>query len=393
VSSLITICPQCQTGFRVTPEQLAARQGLVRCGSCAAVFNGFAALQKSAELSPEPESETREASGPTASPLNDLATGAHDMPRGDAAFSEGPSIPAAQAGVSDEEAGAATSSDAPPESSATPASGDETSDADEDAWPIIEPLEGELLPLQSRGPASSGGGLERPKEIEWPAIMLDVEPSSPSAALPFPTAKAPIETSAASDPEWKPKRGGQAAAPATVDDELLEYEPELLLPLPQPARKRPRWRVLAAVLWAVLVLQGALLFRNDIIGGWPEAYSGIHSICARLGCSVALPRQIEHITIESSELRADPDHPNVIVLTALLRSRAALPLQYPWLEVSLTDTLDIPVARRSLAPKDYLPKPPGDEEGMGAGSELTIKAAFESAEAKASGYKLRLYYP
>ena len=42
---MITVCPQCKTRFNVTPEQLAARQGLVRCGRCATAFNGFAALQ------------------------------------------------------------------------------------------------------------------------------------------------------------------------------------------------------------------------------------------------------------------------------------------------------------------------------------------------------------
>ena len=37
---LYTQCPQCHTIFAVTPEQLSARQGLVRCGKCATVFRG-----------------------------------------------------------------------------------------------------------------------------------------------------------------------------------------------------------------------------------------------------------------------------------------------------------------------------------------------------------------
>ncbi|HEX6003436.1 MAG TPA: DUF3426 domain-containing protein [Burkholderiales bacterium] len=39
--SMVTRCPACATLFRVTPEQLQARQGKVRCGRCAAVFDGF----------------------------------------------------------------------------------------------------------------------------------------------------------------------------------------------------------------------------------------------------------------------------------------------------------------------------------------------------------------
>jgi predicted Zn finger-like uncharacterized protein len=47
---MITQCPACGTHFRVTPEQLQAHQGQVRCGRCMAVFDGLQAL---AEL-PEP---------------------------------------------------------------------------------------------------------------------------------------------------------------------------------------------------------------------------------------------------------------------------------------------------------------------------------------------------
>ena len=43
---LVTTCDHCQSRFRVTPQQLNARQGRVRCGRCQAVFNGFQALER-----------------------------------------------------------------------------------------------------------------------------------------------------------------------------------------------------------------------------------------------------------------------------------------------------------------------------------------------------------
>lgn len=43
---LITTCSQCGARFRVTPQQLNAKQGQVRCGRCHAVFNGFEALER-----------------------------------------------------------------------------------------------------------------------------------------------------------------------------------------------------------------------------------------------------------------------------------------------------------------------------------------------------------
>jgi predicted Zn finger-like uncharacterized protein len=43
---LVTTCTQCRARFRVTPPQLNAKQGQVRCGRCRSVFNGFEALER-----------------------------------------------------------------------------------------------------------------------------------------------------------------------------------------------------------------------------------------------------------------------------------------------------------------------------------------------------------
>jgi predicted Zn finger-like uncharacterized protein len=43
---LITTCTHCLARFRVTPHQLNARQGQVRCGRCGKVFSGFEALER-----------------------------------------------------------------------------------------------------------------------------------------------------------------------------------------------------------------------------------------------------------------------------------------------------------------------------------------------------------
>lgn len=57
--SLITRCPVCATAFRVQRSQLAAHGGTVRCGKCAAVFDGVAGLvEEGAEqlaLEPSPQ--------------------------------------------------------------------------------------------------------------------------------------------------------------------------------------------------------------------------------------------------------------------------------------------------------------------------------------------------
>jgi len=50
--SLVTQCPSCGTRFRVTAEQLEARQGKVRCGLCLAIFDGREPLVSAPDAAP-----------------------------------------------------------------------------------------------------------------------------------------------------------------------------------------------------------------------------------------------------------------------------------------------------------------------------------------------------
>lgn len=43
---LITTCSHCHARFRVSPQQLNAKQGQVRCGRCSRIFSGFESLER-----------------------------------------------------------------------------------------------------------------------------------------------------------------------------------------------------------------------------------------------------------------------------------------------------------------------------------------------------------
>lgn len=59
---MITRCPACLTAFRVTQTQLAARDGRVRCGACAHVFDALTQLLTDAPVAAtKPVNETAEA--------------------------------------------------------------------------------------------------------------------------------------------------------------------------------------------------------------------------------------------------------------------------------------------------------------------------------------------
>lgn len=59
-----TRCPSCKTVFRVTPAQLALRDGVVRCGHCQTIFDGRAEI---ISLAPRPVDED--------SPMDDAMLG------------------------------------------------------------------------------------------------------------------------------------------------------------------------------------------------------------------------------------------------------------------------------------------------------------------------------
>jgi len=85
--TLATRCPNCGTTFRVQPAQLAQRGGRVRCGKCAAVFDGVAALDEpeAAGVSqPEPSPQLALFEPASVSPST-AGVAAEDLPA-DAAF-------------------------------------------------------------------------------------------------------------------------------------------------------------------------------------------------------------------------------------------------------------------------------------------------------------------
>ena len=67
--ALATSCPRCHTSFRVVPDQLKIRRGLVRCGNCRHVFSGIDSLR----YIDEP--------GPAAPPRGDAGVAAAEIAR------------------------------------------------------------------------------------------------------------------------------------------------------------------------------------------------------------------------------------------------------------------------------------------------------------------------
>ena len=268
-----TRCPGCATVFRVKPEQLALRNGQVRCGHCKTVFDGVA---QAVSLAPPNRTQQDE------QPMDEAALGPPTVTLRDARALE-------------------------------PA-----------------PVEGDIAPP------------------------------------------------------------GEASAEAPYEDRFA--------PPVRPASGRRRlvlYAMAIVVLVLVILAQAIFHFRDAIAARWPPARPALQSLCDAAGCAIHPLRDaaMGYLSIEASDLQADPAHRGLLILTATLRNRAPWALSYPYLELTLTDAQDRVVVRRALAPADYAGGTADLQRGIASNGEAAVKVFIDASATAQAGYRLYMFYP
>ncbi len=293
---MLTRCPACATHFRITPAQLKARSGSVRCGECQHVFNALDSLIEEPMVVNAP-----------------LATeSSHE--------SESPPLPGTQI--------------------------DSEARTDEVA----------VLPAPTFEPVP-----EAPDEL-----------AAPQSAAQELLIREPVE----------------AAEAETDARNWSETFPEL----PPPPRRWP-WVTASVLAIIAMGLQAALVFRVELAVLWPGVKPALVALCGMADCEVGLPAKVGLVGIEASDLHPDSEHQGRLALTATLKNRAPFAQQFPHLELTLTDTADQSIARKVLAPADYLPSTASIPNGMQPNADIMVAVGVDSAEMTASGYRLYLFYP
>lgn len=297
-----TRCPGCQTTFRVTPEQLKARAGKVRCGECQTVFNALDNLLEEGMPSAPPAPPAAEPPPPVAAPAADPA----------------PSFEAAAAPE--------TLTPAAPAEAATPGT-----PLTEEAAQALAIATGLVVPRETT---------EIPGYSKWAEGVMS-SPASPSA--------------------------GRSA----------------------------RWPFTLAALLLVLALgvQLAFHFRSGIAVAAPSLRPLLAALSEAFGAGLPLPQHVDLVSIETSDLQADPTRRGLLILQATLRNRAAYGQAYPLLELTLTDTQDNPIARRVFQPDEYLAPQNPPEQGFPANTDTPVRLWIEAKDITAAGYRLYVFYP
>jgi hypothetical protein len=119
----------------------------------------------------------------------------------------------------------------------------------------------------------------------------------------------------------------------------------------------------------------------------------LESACTLARCTVPWINQDSALKLEDSELLEVPGKPGQIALTARIRSLAASPMEYPHVELTLTDTTGQVAVRRVLKPADYLGRSPAAGDVLSPGTDLMVSLRLDTGRVKATGYELMLFYP
>jgi len=187
-----------------------------------------------------------------------------------------------------------------------------------------------------------------------------------------------------------PKKLPGAGDAANEDAPVPEFLEETV-----PPRRRIAWALAALLALAGLLAQAVYWYRTEIAVLVPETRPHLEAACAALKCELRLPRRPKLMAIESSDLQADGRRDSVIVLNAVLRNQAQFAQEYPSLELTLTDERDEAVARRVLAPADYLGGVGAEvvARGIGAGADAVLRVYIDTTGLRAVGYRMYLFFP
>jgi predicted Zn finger-like uncharacterized protein len=307
--SAITQCPTCKTRFKVTPEQLEAHQGLVRCGRCQSVFNATDYLEdnpSSAQLDLPLSSETLEN---VEGPVEEIAVEIASEPT----FTQ-----------------------------------------------LNDDLEIEEPPLAEHKVLES-------QKIDHLDVLMQ--------------------------PTELQKKVEEEDAGTLAQKVSFDENPEPLEVDPVKKKRAGLWLVGSLLLFVILAGQTVYFFRIELAANQPGLKPILLSYCQLLHCSVTLPQKADLMSIESSDLEANPTQPNIISLNVQLRNHATFTQAFPNLELTLTDSQDKPLAIRTFRPVEYLKKDDDEKQGLAGNHELSVKLNLDTTDLKPAGYRLLLFYP
>ena len=371
---MVTQCPHCATAFNVTPEQLFARDGQVRCGQCRKVFDGLVNLTSLASLEagvPPPLSEAGAAARQTATvaapPLPPPLVSPHGF---------------------------------------QPVN-----------WPMLPQVFDvpvPPLPLEIVADAQAVADAARASRYDTappaPPVGVAAEAVESLVVAPAPEAANTPDTHETREAKIAALIAGSSmavtAAAAPVRDEYRTAEEIRFEAEAEPAPpRRARWPWAIAATLAALILCGQALytFRSEIAAHfpavkpalaqacqWPQSVPALQSL-PWAGCTVPPLQRPAALNIQASDmLILDKARPHLVQLIVTLQNQSALDVGYPAIDLVLNDRFDHAIARRVFVPADYLRGADAQKTVIAASVTTTVRIDLDVSELSAGGFGLLL---
>jgi predicted Zn finger-like uncharacterized protein len=165
---------------------------------------------------------------------------------------------------------------------------------------------------------------------------------------------------------------------------------------PKFSRKKIKlnlWYSLASVfLIFFAALQSAYFMRTKLAVDHPQLKPILTQGCALLHCEISLPKELDFLAIDDSDMQEDENYEGVINFSSSLINNANHIQTYPNIELTLTNAGDQPVLRRLIKPNEYLAPEVKIDNGMRAHEEIRVKLAINASDENVAGYRVLLVY-
>ena len=229
------------------------------------------------------------------------------------------------------------------------------------------------------------------KKLLIPALLAALLAACSTTPLPEDGAGAPVESRSGSSSGVAPVTAGGLDA-SGLPRELTEVPGYskwsvgvMAASIDHAPEKPARWPyvLVAGVFSLALLGQIAFRFRSELAITLPATRPALEALSQALNTDIPLPRHVELVSIEASDLQSDAARGNLLALNATVRNRAAYPQAYPALELALTDTQDTPIVRRVFRPEEYLPATLRADQPFPAHSDIAVRLWIEAKEVSA----------
>jgi predicted Zn finger-like uncharacterized protein len=333
--ALATTCPQCKTSFKVVPDQLKLRRGLVRCGVCQHVFSGIDFISQMLPVKPASIETEQPNSSDHRSPDENASNNVPDVAANEDHLNTAFFIPDTVLA---------------PTTKMMMAAFEERLNSD----PGSNTLQSSSKPPQSIS-------LREDEKV--------LHKASPKSSL--------FDQSERAEPE--------AISFFSTDEKKFRFKGF-------SSRSSVMLALVCIGLLVVLSLQLLLGARHSLAANYPNFAPTLEAMADVVGLKVEPPRTLDSLTIESFELQAAAS-PNIFSVSAILRNSSAHVVRWPAIELTLTDSAGTLLLKKVLLPAEYLPPAQAEKLGFKPQGELPIKLALEVKDINPSGFSAALFYP